>query len=201
MQFRNPSDVIQLTPQWSGERPRDGRPRVPDDILQRMAKVSTEEAWSVIERQGYKFQFEGHLKAIHSDRNLVGRAVTAVMVPKRPDLHDYLLEYGQRQEGRRGFFNTWVIDELQADDVLVVDMFDKVVEGTFSGGNLSTAVALRTGRGQVIYGGIRDLDQIQTIDRLQTYYRGVDPTPIGEVTLIASMCPAASEERSSCLAM
>ncbi|MDA8205767.1 MAG: RraA family protein [Thermaerobacter sp.] len=189
MQFRNASDVRQLTPEWRGPRSADGRPQVSEEILRRMAQVTTEEAWGVIERQGYKFQFEGGLHALHPDRILVGRAVTAVMVPKRPDLHDYLLEYGQSQEGRRGFFNTWVIDELQTDDVLVVDMFDKVFEGTFSGGNLSTAVAARTGRGQVIYGGIRDLDQIQGIDHLQTYYRGIDPTPIREVTLVGINVP------------
>lgn len=180
---------MQLTPAWTGERAPDGRPRVSDDIIRRMERVTTEEAWSVLEHHGFKYQFEGEFKTVHPDRILVGRAVTAVMVPMRPDLHEYLLEFGHREEGRRGFFNTWVIDDLSRDDVLVVDMFDKVREGTFSGGNLSTTVASRTGRGQVIWGGIRDLQQVVDIENLQTYYRGIDPTPIREVTLVGINVP------------
>lgn len=189
MRFDNRDDVVQMTPLWLGERFDDGRPQVPDAILTRMEKITNEEAWSVLERNGYKFQFEGSLKRVHPDRVLVGRAVTAVMVPKRPDLHDCLLEYGQKEEGRHGFFNVWVIDSLVQNDVVVVDMFDKVYEGTFCGGNLSTTVAARTGRGQIIYGGIRDLQQIEEIENLQTYYRGIDPTPIRDVTLIGMNIP------------
>lgn len=189
MKFSNREDIIRLTPLWQGERFDDGRPRVPDDILKRMEKITNEEAWAVLEAKGYKYQFEGSLKMVHPDKVLVGRAVTAVMMPKRPDLHDYLLEYGQKEEGRHGFFNVWVIDALVEDDVVVVDMFDKIYEGTFSGGNLSTTIATRTKRGQVIYGGIRDLQQIVEIENLQTYYRGIDPTPIRDVTLVGMNVP------------
>lgn len=189
MRFDNKEDIIQLTPLWKGERFENGRPKVSDDILKRMEEVATEEAWSVLWRNGYKYQFEGEWKTIHTDKVLVGRAVTGVMVPRRPDLHDYLLEYGHREEGRIGFFNSWVIETLQEDDVMVVDMFAKVYEGTFSGGNLSTAVATRTGRGQVIYGGIRDVQQVKGIANLQTFYKGNDPTPIRDVTLVGINVP------------
>jgi len=189
MKFSNREDIIQLTPLWTGERFDDGRPRVADDILTRMEKITNEEAWSVLENKGYRFQFEGSLRMVHPNKILVGRAVTAVMMPKRPDLHDYLLEYGQTEEGRNGFFNVWVIDSLLENDVVVVDMFDKIYEGTFSGGNLSTTIAARTKRGQVIYGGIRDLQQIVEIENLQTYYRGIDPTPIRDVTLVGMNVP------------
>ena len=153
MRFRNKEDVIQLTPLWEGERYEDGRPRVSDELLERIGKIATEEAWSVLWGRGYKYQFQGEWKTTHGNDVLVGRAVTAVMVPRRPDLHDHLLEYGHKEEGRIGFFNSWVIEDLENDDVMVVDMFDKVYEGTYSGGNLSTAVGRRTGRGQVISGG------------------------------------------------
>jgi regulator of RNase E activity RraA len=189
VKFYNREDVIQLTSLWTGERSDDGRPRVSDDILARMERVTTEEAWGVLWHHGYKFQFAGDLKMVHPDRVLVGRVVTAVMVPMRPDLHDYLLKFGQEEEGRHGFFNVWVVDSLTPGDVMVVDLFDKIYEGTFSGGNLSTTVAARTGRGQVIYGGIRDLQQVVDIPNLQTYYRGVDPTPIREVTLTGMNVP------------
>jgi regulator of RNase E activity RraA len=107
------------------------------------------------------------------------------MVPYRPDLHETLLNYGYEQEGRRGFFNQWVIDSLVEDDVVVVDLFDKIYQGTFVGGNLSTAIAARTKRGgSVIWGGVRDVEQIMGIDSIKTYYRGNDPTGIGDVTLV-----------------
>ena len=121
---------------------------------------------------------------------MVGRAVTAVIVPKRPDLDTCLLEYGQKMGGRHGFFNSWVIQLLQEDDILVVDMFDKIFEGTFVGGNLSTAVSSRTVRGgQVIWGGIRDLQQVMAITNINTFYRGYDPTGIRDVTLVGMNVP------------
>jgi len=188
MKFDNRDEILQLTPLWKGERFSNGRPKVTDDILRRMEKVTTEEAWAVLWQKGYKYQFQGDWKVIHGDKVLVGRAVTAVMFPMRPDLHDCLLEYGHNQEGRIGFFNSWVIETLQEGDVLVADMFDKIYEGTFVGGNLSTAVYRRTKRGQVVWGGIRDVQQVMKID-IVTFYRGNDPTPIRDVTLVGMNVP------------
>jgi regulator of RNase E activity RraA len=189
MRFNCKKDTIQLTPLWEGERFEDGRPKVPDHVLERMEKIKTEEAWAVLWNHGYKYQFEGGLKVVHPEKVMVGRAVTGVMIPMRPDLHNYLLDYGHQEEGRTGFFNAWVIESLVENDVLVVDLFDKVLQGTFVGGNLSTQIASRTKKGQVIWGGIRDLQQISEIENLQTYYRGVDPTPIRDVTLVGMNVP------------
>ena len=189
MRFNNREDIIQLTPQWKGERFPDGRPRVPDEILRRMEHVRTEEAWSVLWRHEYQFQFEGNWTRLHPERVLVGRAVTGVFVPRRPDLHDGLMDYGHQQEGRIGAMNSWVIETLVKDDVIVIDLFGKVYKGTFSGANLSTAIATRTGRGQVIYGGIRDAQQIDEIDGFATFCKGIDPTPIRDVTLVGLNVP------------
>jgi len=189
MKFDNREDIIQLTPEWKGERFPDGRPRVPDDILRRMKNVRTEEAWSVLWQKGYQFQFEGNWTRLHKERILVGRAVTGVFVPRRPDLHDGLMEYGHEKEGRIGAMNSWVIETLVEDDVIVIDLFGKVYKGTYSGANLSTAIATRTKRGQVIYGGIRDAQQIEEIDNFATFCKGMDPTPIRDVTLVGLNVP------------
>jgi regulator of RNase E activity RraA len=189
VKFNNREDIIQLTPLWVGERFPDGRPRVPDDILRRMERVRTEEAWSVLWRQGYQFQFEGNWTRLHPERVLVGRAVTGVFVPRRPDLHDYLMEYGRQDEGRIGAMNSWVIETLVQDDAIVIDLFGKVYKGTYSGANLSTAIATRTRRGQVIYGGIRDAQQILEIDGFCTFCKGIDPTAIRDVTLVGLNVP------------
>ncbi len=198
MKFNNREDIIQLTPLWKGDRFDDGRPRVSDDILRRMEQVTTEEAWSVLWQKGYQFQFEGNWINLYPNRTLVGRAVTAVFVPMRPDLHDYLMEYGHTQEGRIGAMNSWVIQTLVKDDVIVVDLFGKVYQGTYSGANLSTAIAARTGRGQVIYGGIRDAQQILEIDNFCTFCKGIDPTPIRNVTLVGMNVPCRVGE-ATCL--
>jgi regulator of RNase E activity RraA len=151
--------------------------------------VRTEEAWSVLWRREYQFQFEGNWTRLHPERVLVGRAVTGVFVPRRPDLHDGLMVYGHQKEGRIGAMNSWVIETLVRDDVIVIDLFGKVYKGTFSGANLSTAIATRTGRGQVIYGGIRDAQQIYEIEGFATFCKGIDPTPIRDVTLVGLNVP------------
>ncbi|MGG1636535.1 RraA family protein [Paenibacillus sp. NRS-1760] len=190
MKFDNPEDMIQLTPLWEGERFPNGRPKVSEDVLRRMRKITLEEAWGPLWNRGYAFQFEGDFKIVHPNKIMVGRAVTAVMVPKRPDLHEALLNYGHEQENRKGFFNQWVIDSLVEDDVAVVDMFDKVHLGTYVGGNLSTAISTRTKRGgAVIWGGIRDNQQIVEIDNINVYYRGSDPTAIADVTMVGMNVP------------
>ena len=189
MIFNNRDDIVQLTPLWKGDRFDDGRPRVPDDILKRMERVITEEAWAVMWREGYQFQFCGGWQRLSAEKRLVGRAVTGVFVPHRPDLHDCLMDLGNNKEGRIGAMNSWVIETLVEDDVIVIDLFEKVYEGTYSGANLSTAIASRTKRGQVIYGGIRDAEQIVEIPNLITFYRGCDPTPIRNVTLTGMNVP------------
>ena len=141
MKFSAREDIIQITPLWKGERFEDGRPKVPDDILRRMRNITLEEAWGPLWRKGYKYQFEGEFRTTHPGNKLIGRAVTTSMVPMRPDLHQTLLDYGHKEEGRKGFFNQWVIDSLVEDDVVVVDLFDKIFQGTYVGGNLSTAIA------------------------------------------------------------
>jgi regulator of RNase E activity RraA len=189
--FGSRDDIIQLTPEWKGERFADGRPRVSDEILNRIRSLNivTEEAWGVLWHHGYERQFEGNWINLRPERIMVGRAVTATFVPHRPDLHDYLMAHGHEHEGRVGAMNSWVIETLQKDDVPVIDLFGKVYKGTFSGANLSTAIASRTGVGQVIYGGIRDAQQILEIPDFCTFCKGVDPTAIRDVTLVGLNTP------------
>jgi len=189
MIFNTPDRVAALTPRWSGERAPDGRPRVSDDLLTRMRAVTNDEAWAVLERDhGYRFQFEGDWLALHPDLTLVGRAVTATMVPLRPDLHETVDAIG-RAEGRTGGQNSWVIDTLTEHDVLVVDLFGKVRDGTFIGDNLGTATHARTNTGIVVDGGIRDVQRVAELADFAVFCRGVDPSAIAEVTLIGVNVP------------
>ena len=184
MRFERKEDIEFLTQDWKGERFPNGRPRVSDNLLHRLSKVTTEEAVMALIDKGYTHQFEGDMKRTNADRVLIGRAVTAVMVPTRIDVHMHMLNEGRENDERSGYFNQWVIETLVEDDVLIVDMCDQILYGTFVGGNLSTAIKRRTKNGgAVIWGGIRDLEQIVNIKNYQLYYRGYDPTPIGDVML------------------
>lgn len=179
IQFNSREYIISLTPQWQGERFPDGRPKVADEYLEKMRKMTLEELWKPIFVKGYQNQFEGDLHTLHDDgRILIGRAVTATFVPMRPDLHQVMSQVGEA-EGRKGNFNQWIIDSLTEGDVVVVDMYDKIYKGTFLGGNLTTAIKTKTKTGGgVIWGGIRDTQQMKAIEGVQVYYRGIDPTPI-----------------------
>ena len=188
MHFNDRDEIIALTPQWKGERFDDGRPRVEDKYLKKLHEMTLEEVWKPIFVKGYENQFVGGgvhpLHALHDDgRKLVGRAVTCNFCPARPDLHETMFAKGA-EEGRKGNYNQWVIDTLVEGDVVVADMYDKIYKGTFLGGNLTTAIKTRTKTGgAVIWGGIRDVEQMKQVEGVQVYYRGIDPTPIREFVM------------------
>src|SRR5579863_9970079 len=115
---------IDLTQAWKGDRFPDGRPKVPDSLLNRLKTVDAEQAWGVLMGAGYPYQFEGGWKVINPGPRLVGRVVTAVFMPIRPDVNAVINEHG-KTEGRIGAQNSWVIDTLQPRDILVVDLFGK----------------------------------------------------------------------------
>lgn len=81
-----------MTPEWTGERFEDGRPRVADKYLDALYGMTLEELWKPIFVKGYESQFIV-MKSLHPEfkedgtvnRKLVGRAVTAMYAPVRPD--------------------------------------------------------------------------------------------------------------------
>lgn len=183
MVFRSPEQVAALTPAMPFGRGADGRPNVPADLLERMKLVTNDEAWGVLERgNNYHFQFEGGWYNLHPERVLVGRAVTVRMVPIRPDFQAVVEETG-RAQGRAGGQNTWVIDQLQEGDVLVVDLFGKIEDGTFIGDNLGTAIHARAKTGLIVDGGIRDLERVLELPDFNVFCRGAHPSAIYDVTL------------------
>lgn len=190
MNFNVKEDILQMTPLWKGERFPDGRPKVADKYLKALHNLTLEEVWKPIFVKGYENQFEGRLHVLHDDgRKLIGRAVTATYCPTRPDLNDVVREIGT-SEGRTGTYNQWVIESLVPGDVCVIDMYDKIYKGTFLGGNLTTAVKNKTKTGgAIIWGGIRDVEQMKKVPDVQVYYRGIDPTPIREFVMTGFNTP------------
>ena len=196
MRFSNREDIIALTPQWKGERFEDGRPKVPDKYLDALYGMTLEELWKPIFVKGYENQYVA-MKSLHPEfkedgslnRKLIGRAVTAMYAQTRPDYYETSCNQA-RAEGRSGTPNQWLIDSLQERDVAVVDMYDKIFKGTFLGGNVTTAIRTKTKTGgAVIWGGIRDIEQMQAVPDVQVYYRGIDPTPIRDFVMVSMNGP------------
>jgi 4-hydroxy-4-methyl-2-oxoglutarate aldolase len=182
---------LAITGEWTGERFPDGRPKVPDATLERMRTVSAEEAWGVLRGKGYNSQFESGWKVINPEpgKRLVGRVVTAVFMPLRPDLNA-AINRNAEAEGRvsRGQ-NSWVIDTLQPNDILVVDLFGKIENGTFAGDNLSTSIYTKSKTGLVVDGAVRDLTGISEIKGFTGYVRDFHPTALADATLVGINVP------------
>jgi regulator of RNase E activity RraA len=172
------------TSSWEGERLPDGRPKVPDDILERMKNVSIEEAWGVLRNQGYNNQFEGNWHMIHDDVPVVGRALTAQYMPSRPDVNKLVLDRGHA-EGRVGNHNSWPIDMLQPGDVYVADCFGKQEDGTLIGDNLGNSIFAKSGNGVVFDSSIRDLAGLEKIEGFNAFVRGWNPTFLMNATLMS----------------
>ena len=196
MLFNTREEIIAMTPEWTGERFEDGRPKVADKYLDALYGMTLEELWKPIFVKGYESQFIA-MKSLHPEfkedgtvnQKLVGRAVTAMYAPVRPDYKEAMNAMA-RAKGLSGTPNQWVIDSLTDRDVIVIDMFDKVYKGTFLGGNLTTAIHQKTGNGgAVIWGGIRDIEQMHRVPDVQVYYRGIDPTPIRDFVMTGMNCP------------
>ena len=179
---------IEFTPDWHGERFSDGRPNVPDSVLSRLNNVTADEAWDVLQNAGYRNQFEGGWRVINPGERLVGRVVTAVFMPHRPDV-DSVIRANGKKESRIGDENSWIIDILKPGDVLVVDLFGKIRYGTIIGDNLATAIFSKSHNGLIVNGAVRDVTGIQQIAGFQVYTRGVDPSALENVMLTGINTP------------
>ncbi len=183
--------VIAITSEWKGDRDTGGRPLVPDSVLKRLKTTTAEEAWGVLRGAKYNNQFESGWQGVNisKDDRMVGRVLTAVFMPRRPDLDNYINE-NAKKEGRVGHGqNSWPIDMLKPGDVLVADLFGKIKDGTFMGDNLATSIFTKSGNGPIINGGLRDLSGIEEIKGIKVYYRGSDPSAIAELTLVGINVP------------
>lgn len=179
---------VELTREWKGGRFEDGRPKISDALLEQLKTVDAEEAWGVLQAHGYRNQFEGGWHVINPGPRMVGRVVTAVFMPLRPDVNAVINERGA-QEHRIGPQNSWPIDILQPDDILVVDLFGKIKDGTYAGDNLATSIFTRSHTGLIVDGAVRDETGISEINGMRVYVRGVDPSALRDTTLMGINVP------------
>lgn len=180
--------IMFYTPEWTGDRFSDGRPKVPDNLLERALDVSIEDVWSYLRGKGYTNQFEGGWQALHIEKPFAGRALTAQFMPMRPDMRAPIAAEGKK-EGRVSGTNSWVINELQMGDTMVCDGYGKIVEGTLIGSNLGSGIAAHTHSGFVFDAGIRDAEENREIANLNGFYRGYDPSAWAQMQLTGINVP------------
>ncbi|WP_332911559.1 RraA family protein [Algoriphagus boritolerans] len=167
-------ELIFLTQEWKGERFEDGRPKVPDEILDRMHLVTHDEAWAVMKNAGYFYQYADGWQIINPDSILIGRAVTATFIPGRPDIHDAIDARG-KAEGKKGQ-NSWPVDVLIKRDVYVADQFGIHVNGPTIGDNVGNAIYAKTGNGIVYHGAIRDIAGLKELPGFTSYFSSYHPS-------------------------
>jgi 4-hydroxy-4-methyl-2-oxoglutarate aldolase len=181
-------ELIDYTAKSPFDRLADGRPKVPDAMIERARDLSSEEVWATLHEEGFKNQYADGFQVLHPGKTMVGRAFTVQFMPLRADV-DEITKNKAKQRGLHDLTNQTAIDMLQPGDVLVVDLFGKKVQGTIVGDNLFYYVMKATsGGGLVVDGSIRDLDGIAKID-MPAYFRSADPTPIGNVMLTGINVP------------
>ncbi|HLP74194.1 MAG TPA: hypothetical protein VK155_14910 [Bacteroidales bacterium] len=187
---QSPEFIKALTPEWKGERFADGRPKVPDSILERLKKISIEEAWGVLRNKGFLNQYEGDWQIIHPEEAMTGRVVTAQYMPLRPDYEKQIKEQGRSEKrSMQGGTNSWPIDILANGDVYVADAYGKIADGTLIGDNLGNSIFAKSQRGVIFYGAVRDVEGLNEIQGFNGWIKGADPSYIQQMMLTSINAP------------
>lgn len=180
--------LIEYTSQNPFERFPDGRPKVPDALIERARGISAEEIWAILPGKQFRNQYAGDFHVLHPGKKMVGRAFTVQFMPARPDVES-VLSSKAKEKGIQRWSNQAAIDMLQPGDVLIVDLFGKEEGGTIVGDNLFYYVMKATkGGGLVVDGSIRDLEGIREMD-MPAYFRHAHPSAINNVMLTGINIP------------
>ena len=179
----SPEYVKALTADWKGERFPDGRPKVPDIVLERLQEATLEQIWGFLGKKGYRNQVEKDWVILNPGETMVGRVVTAQFMPSRPDL-DSLVKAKGKAEGRsqKGGINIWPIDILAKGDIYVADGYGKVKDGTLIGSSLGNAIYGKTGKGVIFNGSMRDMQELKDTKGFNAWVKGHDPSYIKDMT-------------------
>src|SRR5262245_11589238 len=186
------------------------RPRVTDEQLERLRKVSIEDVWGGIQSKGYQSTrtcLVTHLKQTQPGVQLVGRALTMRYLPRRPDLDEAVKQLAK--EGNwDSAFNVRGGEDANPGEVVVVELGGMVDRATFMGTMTGLGMKLRGVKGIVVDGGIRDLNEFLGWKDFPVYYAGGNasamadqigvewnaPVRIGNVTVLPGDVVIGDEE-------
>ena len=178
--------LIKYTAKSPYERFPDGRPKVPDALLEKFQDMSSEEIG--LSRSGFPNQFVDGLQVLHPDRKLIGRALTLQLMPVRADIVEVDAAEWKAAGNQRPRDHQTAINLLQPGDVFVADVGGSVASGGVIGDNLAFYIKTNSA-GFVIDGAIRDLDGIAPFVDLPGYFRGATPPAIHNVMVTGINIP------------
>ncbi|XOV94788.1 MAG: RraA family protein [Bacteroidota bacterium] len=186
-------NIKQLTTEWTGERTPDGRPKVSDNLLERLKALSMEEVWGSLRRFGFNNQFENFASVyengweiLHPEKVMTGRVLTAQFMPSREDLNNYIQQQAGKEGTKTPVTNYAPIIKLLDGDVYVADSYGKMIDGTLIGDNLGNAIYKAGKRGVIFNGSVRDVEGLSQIEGFNAWIRGSDPSAIKDM-LVASI--------------
>ncbi len=182
--------IKELTSEWTGERTPDGRPKVSDQLLERLKALSMEEVWGSLNREGYENQFENFAgmyqngwEILHPEKVMTGRVVTAQFTPLRKDFDNYVQKVAEREGTKTPVTNYAPIIKLLDGDIYVADSYGKIVDGTLIGDNLGNAIYKASKRGVIFNGSVRDIQGLNEIEGFNAWIRGSDPSAIKQMMI------------------
>ena len=191
-----PESIKALTSEWTGERTPDGRPKVSDELLERLKALSMEEIWGTLRRNGYNNQFENFASTyengweiLHPDQVMTGRVLTAQFMPLRKDFDNYVQQQAEKEGTKTPVTNYAPIIKLLDGDVYVADSYGKIVDGTLIGDNLGNAIYRAGKRGIIFNGSVRDVEGLSQIEGFNGWIRGSDPSAIKEMMTASINAP------------
>lgn len=169
-----PEQLIKYTAKNPYDRFPDGRPKVPDEMLDRMKGLIAEEVQAVLPGKGFPNQFESRdgWRVLQPEQKMVGRVFTVQFMPLRGDIAE-VDEADAKARGTSPARNQTAIDRLQPGDVIVADVFG--ANWNFVGNKLAHYIQTTTKNGMIVDGGIYWLDRIAETG-MQAYYRNSFPT-------------------------
>ncbi len=191
-----PETIKALTSEWTGERTPDGRPKVSDELLERLKALSMEEVWGTLRRNGYENQFENFASTyengweiLHPDQVMTGRVLTAQFMPLRKDFNAYVQKQAEKEGTHIPITNYAPITELLDGDVYVADSYGKMADGTLIGDNLGNAIYKAGKRGIIFNGSVRDVEGLSKIEGFNGWIRGSDPSAIKQMMTASVNAP------------
>ncbi len=188
-------ELIKYTASNPFDRFPDGRPKIPDTILEMYKDMASEEVIGAGRSGGPGAQaaaapgraggpppatavtFTDGWQLLSPGKRLIGRAFTLQLMPIRQEVAE-VDQAAWKQKGNELSLNHQsALDMLQPGDVLVVDAGGGPEAGGIVGDNLAYYIWKKTGTGFVIDGAIRDLEGIANFG-MPGYYRHAVPPAI-----------------------
>ncbi|MGA2275947.1 MAG: dimethylmenaquinone methyltransferase [Bryobacteraceae bacterium] len=177
-------ELIKYTAPNPFDRFPDGRPKIPEALLEQFKDMSSEELLGAgqpasesnprLFGSGPAVTYTDGWQILNPGKKLIGRAFTLQLMPTRLEIFDVEQAEWKQKGNVVSLSHQSALDMLQPGDVIVVDAGGNLDLGGIIGDNLAFYIWTKTGTGFVIDGGVRDLDGIAEFD-MPGYFRGAVP--------------------------